>query len=234
MTNTVRLRGIVRDPFYLEECEDGSTCYATYVSVMRNSGIFDTLRVVVPASVLGEEVHDCTGREVSFVGEFRSRNRFDGLKRRLELFVFATSMKFCDEHTEYADDFGIDTNYIHLVGTVCSPSVFRVTPSGRRITDFLLAVNRNAPDDYYSDYIPCICWQEDAERYAGLKPGDCVELTGRVQSRQYEKAQPDGRHDVRVAYEVSVKKMLPLGRVEDLQKYGKVLVPSDYENCKNE
>ena len=76
MTNTVRLRGVIRDPFYLEEREDGGTCYVTYVSVMRNSGIFDTLQVVVPASVLDGETRDCTGREVSFVGEFRSRNRF--------------------------------------------------------------------------------------------------------------------------------------------------------------
>ena len=230
MTNTVRLRGIVRDPFYLEDREDDGTCYVTYVSVMRNSGIFDTMQVVIPASVLDEEVCDCTGREIFLIGEFRSRNRFDGLKRRLELFVFATSMKSCDEYTEHADAFGMDTNYIHLVGTVCRPAAFRLTPSGRRITDFLLAVNRSAPDDYRSDYIPCICWQEDAERYADLKPGDCVELTGRAQSRQYVKTQPDGRHDVRVAYEVSVKRMLPLGRVEDLQKYGKVLVPSDCEN----
>lgn len=227
MTNTVRLRGVIRDPFYLEEREDGGTCYVTYVSVMRNSGIFDTLQVVVPASVLDGETRDCTGREVSFVGEFRSRNRFDGLKRRLELFVFATSMKFCDEYPGHVDVFGPDTNYIHLVGTVCRPSAFRRTPSGRKITDFLLAVNRSAPDDYHSDYIPCICWQEDAERYAGLKPGDCVELTGRAQSRQYVKAQADGRCDVRVAYEISVKKMLPLGRVEELQKHGKILVSSD-------
>lgn len=42
MTNTVRLRGVIRDPFYLEEREDGGTCYVTYVSIMRNSGISDT------------------------------------------------------------------------------------------------------------------------------------------------------------------------------------------------
>ena len=56
MTNTVRLRGIVRDPFYLEDREDGGTCYVTYVSVMRNSGISDTMQVVIPASVLDVEV----------------------------------------------------------------------------------------------------------------------------------------------------------------------------------
>ena len=47
MTNTVRLRGVIRDPFYLEEREDGGTCYVTYVSIMRNSGISDTLQVVI-------------------------------------------------------------------------------------------------------------------------------------------------------------------------------------------
>lgn len=136
MTNTVRLRGVIRDPFYLEEREDGGTCYVTYVSIMRNSGISDTLQVVIPASTLDGEACDCSGREVSFTGEFRSRNRFDGLKRRLELFVFATSMKFCDEYPGHVDVFGPDTNYIHLVGTVCRPSAFRRTPSGRKITDF--------------------------------------------------------------------------------------------------
>ena len=207
MNNTVRLRGVIRDPFYLEEREDGSTCYVTYVSVMRNSGISDTLQVVIPTSVLDGEACGCTGREVSFTGEFRSRNRFDGMKRRLELFVFATSMKFCDEYPGHVDVFGPDTNYIHLVGTVCRPSAFRRTPSGRKITDFLLAVNRSAPDDYHSDYIPCICWGRNARYAEHFKVGERCAIWGRIQSREYMKKLDEENVEKRVAFEVSVSKL---------------------------
>lgn len=224
-SNQIRLCGTIRDPFYAEEREHDGRCYSTYISIPRNSGVVDVLPVVIPESLLGDNVYDCIGRELFVIGEFRSRNRYDGTKRRLELFVFATTIVFCDE--ALADPKLHDSRYngIILAGTVCKPAVFRETPSGRKITDFLLAVSRNADDDRYSDYIPCICWQETAERFADLMPGECVLLIGRAQSRQYIKCYDDDRRDLRVAYEISVKKMYSLGRVENLQVHGKIAIP---------
>ena len=54
-----------------------------------------------------------------------------------------------------------------------------------------------------SCYIPCICWQENADEVANWQPGDKVKLLGRCQSREYMKDAEAGR-EVRTAYEISV------------------------------
>ena len=58
-----------------------------------------------------------------------------------------------------------------------------------------------------SCFLPCICWQEQADEAAQWQQGDTVELLGRYQSRQYEKAldAATGEREQRTAYEVSVR-----------------------------
>ena len=87
---------------------------------------------------------------------------------------------------------------------MCKPPVYRVTPFGREICDMLLAVNRAYNK---SDYIPAIVWGRNA-KYAGeLAVGDKVAVTGRLQSRVYQKTLADGTTEDRVAYEVSVSRI---------------------------
>lgn len=95
-------------------------------------------------------------------------------------------------------------NRIELEGYVCKPPVYRTTPFGREICDMLLAVNRAYNK---SDYIPAIVWGRNA-KYAGeFAVGDRVAVTGRIQSRTYQKTLPDGSTEERVAYEVSVSQI---------------------------
>lgn len=58
-----------------------------------------------------------------------------------------------------------------------------------------------------SCFLPCICWQEQADEAAQWQQGDTVELLGRYQSRQYEKVldAATGEREQRTAYEVSVR-----------------------------
>ncbi|MEQ2381096.1 hypothetical protein WMO21_01845 [Lachnospiraceae bacterium CLA-AA-H58] len=58
-----------------------------------------------------------------------------------------------------------------------------------------------------SCFLPCICWQEQADEAAQWQQGDTVELLGRYQSRQYEKVldTATGEREQRTAYEVSVR-----------------------------
>ena len=216
--NQVTVMGEVVSDFSYSHEIYGEGFYMVDIKCTRLSDSFDIIPVMV-----SERLLDVTASYIGMLlcvnGQFRSYNRHEERRNRLVLSVFAREVKFIEEMEESSK-----TNQIYLDGYICKEPVYRKTPLGREIADLLLAVNRPYGK---SDYIPCICWQEDAERYADLKPGDCVELTGRVQSRQYVKAQADGRYDVRVAYEISVKKMLPLGRVEELQKHGKILVSSD-------
>ena len=75
---------------------------------------------------------------------------------------------------------------------------------GREIADILLAVNRPYGR---SDYIPCICWGKDAVLASRLDVGSAVEVTGRIQSREYRKELSETEDEMRVAYEVSVRRM---------------------------
>ena len=64
----------------------------------------------------------------------------------------------------------------------------------------ILAVNRR-----YSraDYLPCIAWGSLAHLCGSLTVGDRVRLTGRLQSRLYNKT-IEGRLEERTAFEVSI------------------------------
>ena len=67
----------------------------------------------------------------------------------------------------------------------------------------MVAVNRSYKK---SDYIPCILWGRNAKFCETLNVGSRVKLTGRIQSRKYEKKLEDGTVLSKVAYEVSISK----------------------------
>ena len=91
-------------------------------------------------------------------------------------------------------------NRVTLTGALCKPPVYRSTPFGREICDMMLAVNRAFGK---SDYIPCIAWGRNAQYASRFSVGDRVRLTGRLQSREYQKLLENGEYLLRNAYEVS-------------------------------
>ena len=58
-----------------------------------------------------------------------------------------------------------------------------------------------------SDYIPCIAWGRNARFAGGLEVGAHLQVSGRVQSREYTKKIGEEEVERRVAYEVSVSKI---------------------------
>jgi single-stranded DNA-binding protein len=95
-------------------------------------------------------------------------------------------------------------NSIVLSGYICKPPVYRTTPFNREIADLLIAVNRSYNK---SDYIPAIAWGRNARFVRSLNVGDRVALSGRIQSRIYQKKQPDESFVEMTAYEVSISKL---------------------------
>ena len=89
-------------------------------------------------------------------------------------------------------------------GYICKPPVYRTTPFNREIADLLIAVNRSYNK---SDYIPAIAWGRNARFVKNLAVGDKVALSGRIQSREYQKKQDDGTFLTMTAYEVSISKL---------------------------
>ena len=68
----------------------------------------------------------------------------------------------------------------------------------------MLAVNRAYNK---SDYIPCIAWGRNARFCQNIDVGTEIKITGRIQSRTYEKKFEDGTSETRVAYEISIASM---------------------------
>ena len=177
----------------------GEKFFDMVVAVKRLSDHEDEIPVTVSDRLMRDASLD-VGDAVGVSGQLRSYNKQAEGRSKLVLRVFAREL----------DDGVCDTpNRIELEGYVCKPPVYRVTPFKREICDMLLAVNRAYNK---SDYIPAIAWGRNA-KYAGeFAVGDKVAVTGRIQSRTYEKVLPDGGTEERVAYEVSVS---GLERVDD-------------------
>ena len=178
---------IVNKPVFGHEIY-GEGFYYFDVKVKRLSNSFDVIPVTVSERLADFSEYE-TGRYIEVEGQFRSYNTMqpDG-STKLMLTVFARDIKFfgADESLE------TDKNEVILDGFI------------REITDFLLAVNRSYNK---SDYIPCISWGRNA-RFCGKRSvGENVRITGRMQSRKYEKKFEDGTVVEKVAYEVSVSQI---------------------------
>lgn len=172
----------------------GEKFYDVTLSVRRLSDRHDEIPVTVSDRLM-QDMPLAPGDTVGVSGQLRSYNKQTEGRSKLVLRIFAREL----------DDGESDTpNRIELEGFVCKPPVYRTTPFNREICDMLLAVNRAYNK---SDYIPAIAWGRNA-RYAGeFAVGDKVAVTGRIQSRVYQKTLPDGSVEDRVAYEVSVSRL---------------------------
>jgi single-stranded DNA-binding protein len=165
--------------------------------VKRLSGALDKLPLTIPGKLMaGSRLDD--GRQLMIQGQVRSYNKVIDGAGRLMVTLFAQNLNETQEN---------DTlNKVSLSGALCRPPVYRSTPFGREICDMMLAVNRAFGK---SDYVPCIAWGRNAQYAARFKIGDRVRLTGRLQSREYQKLLENGEYMVRVAYEVSAFTLEP-------------------------
>lgn len=173
----------------------GEGFYEFYVRVMRLSGQADILPVTISERLIkGNDLK--IGSQLCALGQFRSYNKLENGKSRLMLTVFVREV--------LAEAQGKNPNSIVLSGYICKPPVYRTTPFNREIADILLAVNRAYNK---SDYIPCIAWGRNARFVQNLKVGDRVALSGRIQSREYQKRLSETEAVTMTAYEVSVSKL---------------------------
>jgi single-stranded DNA-binding protein len=198
-SNTVVLIGEIVSGFTYNHEVYGEGFYLMDLAVKRLSDQVDVIPVMVSDRLLDVD-KDYVGQTISVSGQYRSFNVTKGNKKGLSLSVFATEIYFL--RSDLVD--ATKSNSIYLNGFLCKAPVYRETPLGREITDMLIAVNRPYGK---SDYIPCIVWGRNARYAAGFEVGSAVEITGRIQSREYQKRLEGGSVETRVAYEVSVSKI---------------------------
>ena len=197
--NHLVLKGkIVSEKSYSHEIY-GEKFYVFNLEVIRLSSTVDIIPITISERLLTGLDLDI-GKKVVVEGQFRSYNNYENERNRLILTVFAKEIN----EIEGEDDKEEVTNEVILVGYVCKKPIYRQTPFGREIADVLLAVNRAYNK---SDYIPSIAWGRNARFCQNMEVGTEVKITGRVQSRTYEKKFEDGSVETRVAYEVSIASM---------------------------
>ena len=171
---------VMNEPFYMGT-----------LLVKRLSGALDRLPVTVPGKLmaLGELEYDGL---IMVQGQVRSYNKVVDGAGRLMVTLFAQSVSPGEDNDTLTK--------ATIAGALCRPPVYRSTPFGREICDMMLAVNRAFGK---SDYIPCIAWGRNAQYASRFNVGDTVRLTGRLQSREYQKLLENGEYMMRMAYEVS-------------------------------
>jgi len=169
--------------------------YRVGLSVERMSGARDVLNVLVPQGLLGQVPEP--GRGMGVRGEVRSYNNRTGVGARLVITVLARELWQGEAEPE---------NRVYLCGTVVRQPVFRTTPLGRQICDLMLAVRRRYAR---TDYLPVIVWGARALEAAGWEVGTRVELSGRMQSREYTK-EVDGLRVKKTAFEISAAHIAPV------------------------
>lgn len=187
--NQVILRGSLAGLPEFSHENHGRRFHRFFLEVPRLSGTVDQLPVIVSEQILNS--FDLSGGSMLTVtGQVRSHNLYTDAKRRLLIFVFATSIT--------AED-GEPINEVILEGTVCREPTYRRTPLGREICDMMLAVPRAFRR---ADYLPCILWGRTAQEGAMLHTRDRICIQGRLQSRTYTKITETGPEE-RIAYEIS-------------------------------
>ena len=189
--NTLHLSGkVVGTPVVGHEAF-GEKFYYLTLGVPRLSGAQDLLPVTLSERLLdGAMLSD--GDTLAIDGQVRSYNKVVDGAGRLMVTLFVQSMYETSENETL--------NKVSLTGALCKPPIYRSTPFGREICDMMLAVNRAFGK---SDYIPCIAWGRNAQYAARFHVGDQLRLTGRLQSREYQKLLENGEYLTRNAYEVS-------------------------------
>ena len=189
--NSIHLRGHVCQPLQFGHELFGEQFFVTTLRVPRLSGAEDFLPITLSERLLIDEPI-AAGSILCLDGQLRSYNKVVEGSGRLLITAFAQRL-LPEEDDE-------NPNRVQLTGALCKAPSYRTTPFGREIADLLLADHRRHGK---SDYIPAIVWGENARFAGGLGVGQKVRLEGRFQSREYEKALPDGRREARRAYEIS-------------------------------
>ena len=174
----------------------GESFYEFLIKISRLSSSHDVIPVTISERLM-EDGKIKVGNVISVAGQFRSYNKLEENKSRLMLTIFVR---------EFIDlDKKVEANQIEITGFLCKEPIYRTTPFNREICDVLLAVNRSYNK---SDYIPCIAWGRNARYIKNCKIGEKIKVVGRIQSREYQKKLDNGEFITKVAYEVSLNRII--------------------------
>lgn len=195
MENRVYLYGLVISKPVASGEFYGSDYCDLQLSVKRLSSIVDTIPLTIHKDLIREHNIEL-GTNLAVIGEFRSYNKIENGRSRLMLSVYV------NEITDEIDE--TNPNIIELSGYLCKTPIYRTTPFNREIADLLIACNRA---NNKSDYLPAIAWGRNARFAKNMSVGEQISISGRIQSREYQKRLESGVTQTRTAYEISINQI---------------------------
>lgn len=187
--NEVELAGYASD-LKLDHRTHGEDFYSFVFTVNRTSGVTDDLFVVCPGIFVSSVDFN---KKIAIVGTLRSRNDDSDGAKRVKIYVFVQGIVNIDESEP-------DVNNVLLDGVICKKPTYRGTSTGRTISDVILVTKWNNRNDY----LPVVAWGRNANACKELEVGTRINVTGRIQSRNYRKYMEDGTMLEKTVYEVSV------------------------------
>lgn len=198
--NKITLSGKIQNlgPTFL--AKNGKICYRCEIVTTRLSGAKDTIPLLISVDVAPydymKKVVNTEPHCLSVYGHIRTTNlEIDG-KRKLIQYVYV------ENTSENEPDEPLSENTVVVTGTLCRKPMYRHTPLGKIISDFMIAHNPNGKKIAY--YIPCIAWGATAVSVTNFEVGDKITVYGRYQSRIYNKLNENGEAVPCTAFELSV------------------------------
>lgn len=176
--------------------------YRATIQTTRRSGVIDDANIIIPAeqqaAVAEIMASVATGDETAVMCTGKLQTLKDWETGSVLLFVLA------DFVGVLTGDNYEEENAVHIeAATLGKQPTYRETPRGKHIADATIKVD-NILRPHNPCYIPAIFWEKDAEEISARTEGDEVAITGRLQSREYNKVIDENTQELRVAYELSV------------------------------
>lgn len=78
-------------------------------------------------------------------------------------------------------------NNVTIVGRNTKELEAKSLPSGSKVVNFCIAIDRKTKDDKVTDYIDCVAWGKTADLIAQyVKKGDRLGIVGQITTRTYQ------------------------------------------------
>lgn len=190
--NEIKLCGTIRNIEYSHSIGDIDYDKANLI-VQRENGMDDI--VSLRFKKFSNTYKD--GDTVSLTGNVRSYSKqlLDG-KNKVDIYVFT----YFDSPEE--DDV---TNSFVIDGRICKIEGVRILPNGKKNIHFIVANNLVTGDGKkLNSYLPCIAWGKTAQEISNMRVNDIVQISGKLQSREYKKYISDDDFEIRIAHELYV------------------------------
>lgn len=189
--NSAIIAGCVIDtPIYEFSIGDKSYYYMT-ISARRQSGVED----LVPCYIEDSKVA-CIHKYdyVEVIGHIRTKHVMDSMgKNHTKVYI----------EVHEVNPYAYDINRVDFIAHKYADIEIRLTPRGYRVSDTRLI---NNPPNRIGNLIPILLWGKNTDRFADVSLNSMVGITGRFQSREYNKFYEDGTEEKKTAYEVSVSR----------------------------